>query len=712
MAFNLSEIGGYGAGDSTYSSKNATKFNLYAQITSIEENAITISTEKTISGSYGAFDENIEIMVHVCAVKSGTDTTMLGRYFVATVTNSATNAKDKTQTLTLSKSPTEILGADILSSYYLQAITIPSFSSIDMNSEDVIQPAAFDAAKYCGGVLAFKVTGDFKINGGKIKLTDLGIPTAQKTLRPTLKQEESGTGLQDVNLYAGWENWMTRDRLLLNVGDGAAFIVAKTIQGHEDSRIGNVESYGVQYCRGASDSVGGKPSNTTNIGGSTILIACDDFLQFSPKIISKYRAANSAAGQGLARCYIASKSTTLRIDEGLYSFDIIEDSSRLVQNLNIRNFGSGSLGDVTNSTAQLNNYAKITAVSSDGYRLTYTGKTAIGLAPISNGALVMIHSSQSIQAATEATASKIGRFCIATILNDNGTTITLDYPVSEFINPSTHYCQIVSIPQFQNFTLSGSYTATPKFNNSVGGICAIAVKGTCNLSNGRVNVEYKGGDSTLYGDAGLSCIGNAQNYDKLPLGSGHGSVLILANKIVMNSATRIGATYSGANFGGAGQQKGSNYTAVKRGGYRGSDYEVYGGSPYQRSQGNKPSNNGGNGTGSNGMKMSGYYGPQGAHIMLVADTIEGFNIAGISTGGSGGLPTVGYGAKTGDYYAHAGAGYGGGGADNGYGASSGGFIGAGGGGGGGDPLTAGGSTGFAFIYCNNFTNPINTGMEI
>lgn len=709
MSLDLNSIGNFGNGNDTFSVDNTTKLNSYAQITQIEENSITISTTNYSAGNYQTFNQGDEVMIHVSALKSGSNSTKLGTYFIATISAVNTNSESNSKELTLTKSPTEILGADILSNYYLQAITIPSFKDFSIDSGVTIQPMGFNASTLIGGILAFKCNGTLTFNGGNIKLSDLGIPTTQKVMRPIQTQEQSGTGNLDVELWAGHENWMTRDRLLLNCGDGVAFIVAKTINGNENSRIGNPESYGVHYCRGASDSVGGKPSNVTNIGGSTIFIACETFSQFNAKMISKYRSSSSPAGQGLARCYIASKETTLKIDEGLYAFDIISDPSKVVTSLNIRNFGNGSLGDVTNPTAILNNYAKITAVSSDGFRLTYTGKTTIGLAPISTGAMIMVNSSRAIGGGNTDNVDKIGKFRIVTVLNDNGTTITIDKSVSDILNPAKHQCQIVSIPQFQNFTLSQSVKNTPIFSQtSGGGIFAIAVKGTCNLSNGGINVEGQSLSGAAYGQAGLEVIGNVQNSDRLPLGAGHGSVFILANKIIMNGNTRIGATYSGANFGGAGMQKGTkNIGKVAQSGYRGMDFEVVGGSPFFREQGLKPGGLGNNGVDNQGTrsKANSYKGMQGAHIMIVANTIENFNLSAISTGGTA-YPKVGYGGQVGTKYENnGGAGYGGGGIDTGWGASSGGFLGGGGGGAGGDPLCGGGSTGFAFIYCNNFVNP-------
>ena len=722
MSLDLNYIGNFGAGNDIFNADNADKFNSYAQVTQIEENSIIISTTNYIAGAYHTFNVNDEIMIHVSALKSGSNSTQLGTYFIAKISATNTNSESNSKELTLNKKPTDYFNPDILSYYHIQAITIPSFKDFSIDSGVTIQPPAFNASTFIGGILAFKCNGNLTFNGGHIKTSDFGIPTTQKVLRPIQTQEQSGTGLLDVELWAGYENWRTRDNLYLNVGDGITFIAAKSITGHEDSRIGNPETYGVQFCRGASDSVGGKPSNATIIGGSTIFIACEDFTNFYPKMIAKYRNSNSQAGQGLARCYIASKNSTLQIDEGLYAFDIVSNPNKITKELNIRNFGNGSLGDVANPTAQLSNYARITAISSDGYRLTYTGKTTLGLAPITTGALVMIHSSRVVNDITADTAAKIGNFRIATVIADNGVTITLDRSVADILNPAAIQSQIISLPQFQNFTLSNEHKAIPIYSvNSGGGIFAIAVKGTCNLSEGKINVWGQSLSGRPYGQEGLKILGNAQDSLKLPLGSGNGSVFILANKIIMNGNTRIGGTYSGANFGGAGMQRSSskypeNYAYATQSGYRGKDYQVKGGSPFYRAQGIRPGGLGNNGMNSAGTHAKGttnapYYSVQGAHIMLIADTIDGFNLAAISTGGAS-RPYVGYGGRLGTIYENnGGAGYGSGGIDGGYGASSGGFIG-GGGGGDYDALSGGASTGFAFIYCNNFTNPNKNTLTI
>ncbi|MBR3746647.1 MAG: hypothetical protein IKN27_06770, partial [Selenomonadaceae bacterium] len=236
--------------------------------------------------------------------------------------------------------------------------------------------------------------------------------------------------------------------------------------------------------------------------------------------------------------------------------------------------------------------------------------------------------------------------------------------------------QIIAIPQFGNFTLSTTNSGTLKFNGAQGGIFAIAVKDTCNLSSGIIDVLAKGGGAA-YGRAGLGVIGNAQDNDKLPLGQGHGSIFILANKLTMNSATRLGFNGNGAKvysyrctnnqYSGSGA---SNGTGSYNGGYGSNGIA---GTSYRESNGY-------------------YYHCQGAHVMIVADTITGFNMSSICTGGGwtswgNGAAGVGGSSTTHGYYSY-----------NGGAASS------------STANSSGGSSGWAFVYCNNFVNPSTSGV--
>ena len=302
------------------------------------------------------------------------------------------------------------------------------------------------------------------------------------------------------------------------------------------------------------------------------------------------------------------------------AYDIISNPSRLSAKMNIKNYGDGSANDIKDIKTQVNNYATITAIN--GKTVTYKNKTTEGLAPIAAGALVMIHFNH--KSATYTVDS--GRFILAKVVSDTSSQLTLD-TAPPSISVTNYAAQVVSIPQANNFTLGTSSAsvvnnATPKFDGAQGGIFAIAVKGTCDLSYGRIDVMDKGGGNA-YGRAGLAYIGNAQDCDKLPIGQGHGSVFILAQNITMTTSTRIGHTSSG----------GGTY------GYRGSDATTDAGFRY-----------GSGAAGGTGVDYAGGYGGngtcvnttsdsarqqtyQGAHIMIVANQIAGFSLYPVCTGG-------------------------------------------------------------------------------
>lgn len=695
MSLKISEVGGYGTGTLGEVTAISGNINSYARVTAVGTSTITIILQAASTGAYGGFEVGTEILFHVSGSTGTSYTTYLGKWAVAKITAISGDV------LTVDKNLTSVIPSDQVARYYCQAVTIPHFKNLTLETGTQIQPIAYSATNYYGGIVALKCSDTLTFDGGNINLNDMGIPVASKALRPVtsgyeVKDSRGYAAYLDKNIYAGWENFMTKEQFTLQAGDGAAFIVAKNFVCSEDSRIGNINSYGSAFCRGASDSVGTKPANVTNVGGSSIFVVADSIENFTQKMFAKYRSSTSTAGQGICRCYIAT-NTTLPNDEGLYSYDNISNPQRVMRNFNIRNFGDGTLGDLSEPTIQLNNYARVTAVSSDRKKISYTGKTTTGLSQIVGGALVMIHANHKDSSNVEHS----GKFILAKVLSDNGSDLTLDHSVPTEINPDTYAVQVVSVVQANSFTLTKENKATPKFDGKIGGILALAVKGTCNLTGGKLNVGGKGG-GTAYGKNGLQYISNSGMCDRLPIGQGQGSVFLLTKTLTMNNKTRIGATYSGASLGGAGWNRSSG--ATKGGGYRGADYEATAGSG--AGGGVAQYNlNGGYGSNGAGRTYGGItrYPYQGAHILIVADTINNFFVNAISTGGQG--------ASTSDSWS-GGAGYGGGGSDNGYGASGGGYNGGGGGGKGGDPIAGGGGSGWAFIFCNNAVNPTYTNVKL
>lgn len=186
---------------------------------------------------------------------------------------------------------------------------------------------------------------------------------------------------------------------------------------------------------------------------------------------------------------------------------------------------------------------------------------------------------------------------------------------------------VVSIPQFNNFTMSASYPndRTPAFDGKVGGFFAIAVNGTCNLVNGKIDLRTDVAASKADSITTHSPTLNERS-SLLSLGQGLGSALILARNLTMSANTRLGGLNSGAQLGGCG------FTAsatVEGGGYRGHDSangSALGGHGGAGGHGNA---NGGylsNGDSNSGLSQ----GRQGAHVLIIADTITDFNIAALS----------------------------------------------------------------------------------
>ena len=708
MAFRFEDTGtqtAHGLTLNTFSAESAGALNSYAHVTAINGNQITINQNDILYGAYEEFEAGVDILFHVSASAATTYKTYLGCYCVATITAVENGV------LTLDKDVTQVIPADEFGRYQVQVVTIARFGNLTLNSGVSIVPPAYSTTHFYGGIVAIKCFGNLTFAGGHINLVDRGLPVSATSMRPKTSQEEQGT--LDTDTYSGWENSQTHERFLLNCGDGAAFILVRGTMNISNtaSRIGNPSTNGAQFCRGASDSVGDKPDNVTNIGGSTILIAAKKIDNFSPAIIAKYRAANVATGQGICRCYIASESK-LRNDEGLYAYDCISDPTRLLRELNIKNFGNGSLG-VCSTDAKQNNYAKVVAISADRKRVTYADKTTDGVAQITKGALVMIHATHRETPPDEGNeiAANTGSFRLANVLDDNGSVLTLDSPTIN-LDPVTYAIQVVSIPQYTKWT--AGQTNGMEFDGDKGGIFAIAVNEDVGEylywrppRNTFLQTQTK---AEPYGRGGLRYIGNAQMNNRLPIGQGFMSAFILVKNLSLRRDDSTGYPHA-INFFGPDNMPGSRFggksaTSIE-GGYKGNaadetyadDCASGAGGAVGAAFPNVEKNEGGYGSRGAGSKGNGppttlHYSSQGAHIFIVADTIENFSVDAIHTGGAGGHSL----RKSG------GAGYGGaGGTDNG---SSGAYN-AGGTVHRGIATMSnftGGSSGWCFIYCNKAVN--------
>ena len=703
MAFDVERYGGYGTGALGSVTDPAGQINSYANVTAYTTSSVTIGTPS--NGIYEKFDNGVEIMLHISASNgTATDTSYLGRYMTCKIINKKASAagfvlgvdKDFTQIIPLTEAP----------KYSIQAITIANFNYLTLTAAGHPAPPAYSITSKFGGIIVIKCKNTFTLNGGRIALENAGIPN--DAWRPIMSQEQYGQ--RDYDKYAGWENGLTADCFVLNRGDGAAMIFANDfVNSSSASRIGGTAA-GRQFVRNGitTSNFNGNTGADANsvLGASTILCAFGTIKGFDSAIISK----NRGNGKGLGRCYIAS-NTKLVNDEGLYAYDTIFDPSRAMDTLNIRDYGDASLGKVNNPTAPLNNYAKVTGVSDNGKIIAYVNKTTDGLAPLKENSLVMFHVSKHTD---DGDMSLLGRLMITKIVSDDGKNITLKDSVSN-IFPSAkiakYSCQLISIAQFSTLTVSADYTATRKWDdtNKIGGICAIAATESIDLSNGKINLYDKGGGNA-YGINGLNFIGNAQDNDTLPLGQGNGSFFCLTRKLIVNKTSRIGGSQSGTELGGL-NSKNRNNTA---GGY----FPVNNSTPnvidgyVMGASGNIK-----HGHCVDNHNYDTYYGRQGAHIMIVADVISGFNLNFISTGGTTGYAGgEGLGDSNNPAYGgtDAGAGYGGGGGScwwnnnggTGGGYKNGGFV-------AGDcSNSSGGASGWAFIHCNIYEDVDTTGIIV
>lgn len=724
MAFDLDgQALGYGSGTTNFepTAGNHT-INAYARVTNITKKTITIADATDAS----KFAAGTEVLLQIVNVDSTSYRSKLGGWRVCKI--KSVNGS----VLTVSNTPSKLI-KESLSHTTTQLITVPTYKNVTLNEGVSIKPTPYANGR--GGVVAFKCSGTLKFDGGHIDLTNAGLTTA----RTLLKQEANQSTPDSRYKHSCWENYATQKHFTLQQGDGAAFIICKKLVGNSNSRIGNPAAQGVHYQRGMNNNPSWKNSPVGNLanfsmaGGSSILICAGSHSGLSVKMFAKYRSLGVATSddeitRGFGRCYIATE-TALTLDEACYAADRISTPSRLQDTFNIKDFGDGSDGIPADTAAMLNNYARVSAISDDRSVVTYAARTTSGFAGWKTGALVMIHAMHK-----DGNVKYSGRFHIARIIGIKGSKITLDAPIPSIsaFNPTYYNFQIVTIPQYESFTLTDENAATSAYNDDKlrGGIFAIAVNGTCDLSGGKINVMGKGGGDA-YGLTGLKYISNQGMATRLPIGQGHGSVFILAKHLIMNSETRIGATYSGANYGGSTPFSAGNpqygYIGSQSGDLADNDKSAnsdstlgldgtrgFGGKGGTQSE----NHNGGTGSNATGAVKSKEGGRQGAHVMIVADKITGFNMAAISTGGESAVKWVGRYARTSNwpYVWHGGASYGGagihsvveqrtfGGAQKNFYAlnGNGGFVNGGAGSGNKSEFgLGGGSSGFAFVYCND-----------
>ena len=667
MAFKTSNYGDYGSGALGTVLNPSGQINTYANVTAISTNTVTIGTAS--AGIYETFAVGKEIMLHVSALVSGSDTTYLGCYMVATIT--AVNGS----TLTLSKDVSGLVASGSFANYQVQALTVAQFDTLNLTG--TITPPAYSATNKYGGILAFKCKTAFNYSGSAaINLVAKGIPIANVAYRPATAQETNENQM-------GWENHIASRNLYMNCPDGVVFIMAKTSAGSGTAaRIGGTTAGVAKY---PYNTTFANASSSVVKGGPTILWVSDTITGFDPSIISK--TSSNTSGRGLGRAYIATNSK-IQADELLYAVDCVSNVARLIS-MGIKSFGTGALGTALSLSGQVNSYAPVSAISADGKTLTIGTKYEGAYEKFAAGSVVMFHVSRQ----TGSDNTLLGKFILATVLSASGSAIVLDTAVTNVISSnvlSNYKCQLITVAQFDTLANSASYTGAKAYDDTAGcgGILAMAAKTTMDLSGGTLDMTGKGIPNTVSRPAVSWQCSGLQN-DCLPLSQGNGAVLLIANKLKMNSSTKIGASYAGASYGGAGGAGGGVYGtaggAASGAGATGTGAGGAGGSGY-----------GIGGTGGTSATGIGAGAGAGSSIYIIANNIDGFSISSITTGGAGGAGGIAI--CNGGAGGAGGAGYGGGAGGSGSGGTY---------GGGGD---GGGGAGTCFIYANTITNPDYTAV--
>ena len=448
MAFNLEECYGYGRGHNftdfeTTAGQVSRDFNSYAALSDISANLITIDIDNAYVGQFGSFKAGEVILIHASASPT-LQTDKLGKFICAKI-EVADSGK-----LKLDKDISATFTAEDLENYCVQAVTFAEFHCLKVSAKSAIQPQIYSTEHKHGGILAVKVSDTLTLDGD-IDLTDCGISTYQKDyLRPLTDQELHGE--LDADERSGEENYCINNIFLLNSGDGAAFIFAKKIVATDDARIGNPATHGKIFCRGAEDSPY-KPSNVTNVGGSSILLATDE-PNYSTLNFAKYRTSSESdakKGKGLARCYIATKVYST-CDDALFHADIISDYARISTKHYITDFGDGRHGDIENPTFRLNEVQTLHRISD--FKAEFLLKPKKGLANFAVGTKCLIICNY-FPVLNEITALE-------------GDVVTFKNKLADEV------CSCITVPEVENFALNQDF--------DISDIFALFVKDKCKIS--------------------------------------------------------------------------------------------------------------------------------------------------------------------------------------------------------------------------------------
>ena len=165
---DIAKVGGYGTGlDGDAEIRIISQINSYGLI-----NSITDSKTFTVSSwSNGDLlpSDGCEIMLHITAPKSETSAEypLVGLYAfskIASVIGTSIILEDE---ITTGNGYDFTLSSSLLSTYYVQVITVPNYKNLTINSGITVNPLTWSTTTG-GGIVAFRCTGDCEVNGSII----------------------------------------------------------------------------------------------------------------------------------------------------------------------------------------------------------------------------------------------------------------------------------------------------------------------------------------------------------------------------------------------------------------------------------------------------------------------------------------------------------------------------------------------------------------
>lgn len=223
--------------------------------------------------------------------------------------------------------------------------------------------------------------------------------------------------------------------------------------------------------------------------------------------------------------------------------------------------GNGAFGDITLSsgTQQINAYGMITSVA-DGTDVSVNTNQSLGIyGGFDRGHEVLIHVS-----AKKATGeSELGKYALRRVINVRSNVLVLDKPITdEFMLDnallSNYHVQIITVPNFLNFTVNGGATVVPAQWDikSGGGIIAFKCKQNLTLDGKLLSSGYMPGRSDSIP------VSHSTLVNRFIIGGGGGVFIVVGNKCSASINSRIGAAHSGDLPAGDGGKGGALGTVV------------------------------------------------------------------------------------------------------------------------------------------------------